>query len=647
MGKSKAKRFKKPSGNNPTGLPSVKDTEAFEAELAIEPSTAKATGQSVFGTILEELQSGNEDTRLRALMGLSCLGYVELDQNALRTIAPMLIDHSPAVQLAAANALRMFVLSGGATVADMMVEDDLMTILSAHLTKQSEEIFGGGKPKIKDTIRNEVFIASIRLLWSVCENSEVVLPHANNPSLLNILLAALQSSDRSLAIPAAQCLQTISEDNPQAVSFISKQQDYLINVIGEESFEPEFLHLQCLIAGLVVNIHYGLVSRVLPATTGMILSVLSRCLSQDIAQVLEASEESAQATGSEPMEEDGQKTKPLTAAQIASTLAKRVCHIIDAQICALEILANICSSDEDDEGMDTSEGSDEALSESEAWDEEYSESCQTLNIPPSLPVEVHEALLSNKLLDKAMSMSKTVSPDILFPLGTLAEEEGIQARLFKRQCRALLSFHNLVRGLTLEELGGPHQLGEVWKELATKIVTDWHKESELLEAATTSLRALTTRLAEEKCGEPLVASLTPVDLETFCGLVEKCKDSSVHVNVYRVLASLAAIVSDNFSAETSPLLMVAGRFLLDQSCRDVEVWVQAEALDALMDALSEDCSDQTCAELQLVQKLRALLPSLQHKIRASRRSLGANLVVVTTVKANLARFIKYKAQRLV
>lgn len=42
--------------------------------------------------------------------------------------------------------------------------------------------------------------------------------------------------------------------------------------------------------------------------------------------------------------------------------------------------------------------------------------------------------------------------------------------------------------------------------------------------------------------------------------------------------------------------------------------MQAEALDALMDALSEDCSDQACKELQLVHKLRNLLPALQHKV---------------------------------
>ena len=44
-----------------------------------------------------------------------------------------------------------------------------------------------------------------------------------------------------------------------------------------------------ILAGLVVNMHYGLVSRLLPATTGLIVAVLARCLSQDIAALLAAS----------------------------------------------------------------------------------------------------------------------------------------------------------------------------------------------------------------------------------------------------------------------------------------------------------------------------------------------------------------------
>jgi hypothetical protein len=86
---------------------------------------------------------------------------------------------------------------------------------------------------------------------------------------------------------------------------------------------------------------------------------------------------------------------------------------------------------------------------------------------------------------------------------------------------------------------------------------DWHQDAEILEAATTSLRALTTRLAEESCGEHLVSSMTAIDLEAFCNLADKCEDLSVRVNVYRVVASLAAIVSVNFNEQTAPLLVVS------------------------------------------------------------------------------------------
>jgi hypothetical protein len=58
----------------------------------------------------------------------------------------------------------------------------------------------------------------------------------------------------------------------------------------------------------------------------------------------------------------------------------------------------------------------------------------------------------------------------------------------------------------------------------------------------------------------------------------------------------------------------SGRFLLDQSCKESDLVGVAEALDALMDALSEDCTDATCAEIQLVPRLQSLVPVLQHKV---------------------------------
>jgi len=62
------------------------------------------------------------------------------------------------------------------------------------------------------------------------------------------------------------------------------------------------------------------------------------------------------------------------------------------------------------------------------------------------------------------------------------------------------------------------------------------------------------------------------------------------------------------------LLQTCGKFLLDQSSKESDIVAVAEALDALMDALSEDCTDAACVEMQLVPKLQSLVPALQHKV---------------------------------
>jgi hypothetical protein len=56
--------------------------------------------------IVFQLTNGDEEAKISALLGLGCLENVELNKEALRTVAPMMIDPSTTIQVAAANALR-------------------------------------------------------------------------------------------------------------------------------------------------------------------------------------------------------------------------------------------------------------------------------------------------------------------------------------------------------------------------------------------------------------------------------------------------------------------------------------------------------------------------------------------------------------
>ena len=58
-----------------------------------------------------------------------------------------------------------------------------------------------------------------------------------------------------------------------------------------------------------------------------------------------------------------------------------------------------------------------------------------------------------------------------------------------------------------------------------------------------------------------------------------------------------------------------GEFLLQCARMENSAWLIAEAVDAIMDVFAEDHLNTVIRELELVQKLSALLPQLKAKVR--------------------------------
>lgn len=132
---------------------------------------------------------------------------------------------------------------------------------------------------------------------------------------------------------------------------------------------------------MLVNIHNGLMSRVLPATLMTVVSTLSHCLEKDALAMLEAAcpikkasamEEDADSEKGEDAdsekgedadsekgedadsekvedeevnEEDDQKRDKKGYKQSYVKDIENAGTVIDAQVCALETLANICTND--------------------------------------------------------------------------------------------------------------------------------------------------------------------------------------------------------------------------------------------------------------------------------------------------------------
>ena len=57
-----------------------------------------------------------------------------------------------------------------------------------------------------------------------------------------------------------------------------------------------------------------------------------------------------------------------------------------------------------------------------------------------------------------------------------------------------------------------------------------------------------------------------------------------------------------------------GLFLHSVVCDDQQLWVIAEALDAIFDVFAEDHTDPVLHEIDLVAKLQAVAPTLKTKV---------------------------------
>ena len=57
-----------------------------------------------------------------------------------------------------------------------------------------------------------------------------------------------------------------------------------------------------------------------------------------------------------------------------------------------------------------------------------------------------------------------------------------------------------------------------------------------------------------------------------------------------------------------------GVFLLEIVCKDTDLWVVAESLDSIFDVFGEDHIDPVVKEIELVQKLKMITPTLKSKV---------------------------------
>ncbi|KAK3913982.1 HEAT repeat-containing protein 3 [Frankliniella fusca] len=669
MGKAKKFRNRGPR-HDPVGLNG-------NAVAVNENSSSATKSELLIENVIEKLQSHDEEDKVTGAFLLADVfdgrTLEEVAKNRLVRIAgPLLVDVSPKVRNAVSGALRNLTANGGPEFCDILVEQDIMTSLCSLLQKYGND----WKPNSLDTSECDedcgTFINAVNMLWNLCESNASALRCFNEAHILSLLVRCLDVSTFGIdiATAVAECLHTVTEENQDAVTkmqdFASGLQQFLIS----DNQDENAMLFKVLIAGVLININLGGVTAMDPSRLSLIMATLSSTLAFDHRQMLNQLTSQLEIDiqklnprqkknkedmdvemedEEEGLEEDSKKSKPrgksLAAGERTADLLKKeqklICNasgLLQAQLVSLEILANLCSGEDDAEGMDTDDSESEEMSESSFTEDS--------NCPESVPIEISpdvlEAIVSQRLVTKVWDKTILPAENVCEMINEHMGCEIISNRVNLLRRTAFLCLQNLIAVLDLEELGGCNDLYNMWLE-TTKLVFQKTKADDLslLEAATSVMRAAVLRLAQAKATQ--FSSLNADDLQILLKGESQCKDPNVRANLIRIVGCIGQMLAPT----SSPHLLVIGKFLLNVASRDPEVWLSAEALDCIFDVFGEDETDKAALDIDLVSKLRSLAAPLKSKVRMQRKSLGDHYPVVMTATSNLNRFIKYKSKRLV
>ncbi|XP_025069398.1 HEAT repeat-containing protein 3 isoform X2 [Alligator sinensis] len=476
------------------------------------------------------------------------------------------------------------------------------------------------------------------------------------------------STNVDLAISAANCLQAVTEDNPELLSsFSSSAHQVLESVMLSSDTAMDYILLRTLVAGTGWNIKDTIPSNSLASTVNAMLKIFSESLAIDagetIIQMKEAETQrlklAAEAETEENMDDMTDKSILNEDAEMEETpkgKARRKNNVLDllpsdklelkqvtallmAQQTALEIVVNMCSSEDpsDDEWEELSSSDESDL----FMENSYDEGSGLLMSPLCLSAEVHAALLNylvpKKILDKT-AFPNSVAVDLC---AHSPSWKPLIKKLNVVQCRALTCLHSILLVADVDCLGGSSALQSLSQHLSHLVFSQsvFPKDAEFLEAVTSALRALLQTMASKNISQ----CITPEQLITLCEAGIQCSNVSVRVNVVSILGiagSVLAKVED--SAET---LKMIGKFLLEVAVKDSSLVVAGEALDALFDVFADGKEAETAAvEIKLLPALKEFQPVFKMRIRKEGKKQYSTdqLCVLDNIKMNLRRFIAYQ-----
>ncbi|KAG5325638.1 HEAT3 protein, partial [Pseudoatta argentina] len=634
MGKQKPHR-QKLHKENPTGLQSVQE---FDKELNEE--LGEGDREKILQNVYNDIRSYNLEEKLSALQiltSMSCdssmVKHIAKDGIA-KIIGPLLLDHNAAIRMNTAHALREIAENGREEVCNDLVKDDIITPLAVLLRQYYSD---WELEEVRD--KKMTFIQAVSLLRILCANNENAIKRVNDEDLVSLLIKFLNIDvyGPEIVTIVTQSLICLSDENDAAINKIKQSESLLSSLLdlkADDKIASKILFLKTCVADVLINISNYTDNNQIHVFR-KVLSILSDVLAIDHGQILSC------LTSILPHESNASSNDKRKKVQENR-------EILEMQEQALQILVNLCFECEDNEIDSDTDDFERMELESECLDDDSVN--EDLKITSTLPVELVEVINTCNLIDKIWDKTKFVVDNNNQEILDQTEEgKATLKQFYNIQCTAYLCLNNLLPNIEVDVFGGVDNLFRKWIDISTEFKQIIKKGVELVEASTAAMRAILQRLVQEQANVVELNQLTFNDIQLMLNDLQQCVNINVCINMIRMLCNLVQIMSSKNNSKDSKnyeAIKLVSTFLLDISKTETRVWVIAESIDALMDIYAEDETDHLAADIKLVPRLLSIMPHFKSKMHQQKKHLQDGTVVVSTVNANLMRFIKYKQKRI-
>ncbi|KAF9169583.1 hypothetical protein BGX21_010536 [Mortierella sp. AD011] len=377
MGKIKTNK-KKQNRHNATGMESIAEIEAAQGLQPVPVETILP--------LISKLSSPDANERAWAAAGASNLlmhdaatRRLMLSKNLIGALVERLTDSVHEVVVEALGALRNLTVVGGEEVINEMYNKNVLTPVTAlipNLGTMIDSMFSG--PAITSAEhekRKTVWDWAdnvISIIWAMSENSEKALKFVNKLNLIPFLMSFMSNVDKvppKVTVAAAQCLYTLTDDNPDCRVVFVKNPEYItpiMNILTLSVNAEQELLIKTLACGIVINLRSVIVPKDsetdFSSIHSSILPVLSGALNYDLQKASAEAAAAAQIANAQKQQEPDLSKPNQPATTEEQTLAAIETRLQTLQL-SLELIANICTESVEGVEEEEEEWKDEAIND--------------------------------------------------------------------------------------------------------------------------------------------------------------------------------------------------------------------------------------------------------------------------------------------